>query len=339
MTDAPRVAVILAGGLGTRLRPLTLQTPKGLLPVINRPLLSYELEWLARAGVERVILAVAEHAEVLEAGLGLEFQGMELVYRAEPERLDTAGALQNAAGDLDETFWALNGDLIFDFDPEPMGAAHRAASAVLTIALRQVEDVSAYGLIHRDDAGRVTAFLEKQAEDPTGQNTVNFGLYLMEPAALASVPAGQSYSNEVDLFPGLVASGATVLGYLPEQILYWLDVGRVGMYLKANHDLLGGALPWVTREISPEAKIYGGAIAVLPCDLAATCIVEPGAVVGPYVSMAPGAFVDSDAWVRDCVLHEGARVGRGARLVRVVVAAGQVVPPGHEQTGGVFYCE
>ena len=154
MTPRPEQAVVLVGGLGTRLRPLTYQTPKALLPVVNRPLLSYELEWLGRAGVRQVILAVAYQAEALEAGLGDGAPwGVELVYVPEREALDTAGALKNCAPYLQGRFWALNGDLIFDFDPAPLVAAHVAAEAALTLTLRRVEDISPFGLIQRGRRG------------------------------------------------------------------------------------------------------------------------------------------------------------------------------------------
>ncbi|NLO74073.1 MAG: NDP-sugar synthase [candidate division WS1 bacterium] len=331
----PRVAVILAGGLGTRLRPLTWHLPKGLLPVANRPLLSYELEWLARAGVEQVILAVAEQAEAIEAGLGHECRGMELVYRRESARLDTAGALKNAAGEVGESFWALNGDLIFDFEPAPLVRRHRESGAALTLALRRVEEIAAYGLVRRDESGRVTAFLEKQATDPTGENLVNFGVYLIEPMTLEGVPAGQKYSNERQLFPELVASGATVVGFLPEDIVYWSDVGRLETYLQANHDLLAGALPWLEPEIAATALVGAGAGILSPCALGDQAVIGAGAVLGPYVSVGAQAVIGSGARIVRSVILPGATIGSQAHLEEVVVASGEVVPDGHYQQGGV----
>ena len=339
MSAGPRVAVILAGGRGTRLRPLTLHTPKGLLPVVNRPLLSYELEWLRQAGVERVILAVGELAEALEAGLGAAWQGLELVYRREPEPLDTAGALRFAAGDLTETFWALNGDLIFDLDPAPMVALHRERGTALTLALRQVADAAPFGLIERDERGQVTAFREKVPGGARAGSTVNFGVYLMEPEVLARVPEGEPYSNERQLFPELLAAGVRVLGYLPERAGYWADVGRVETYLQANRDLLAGALPWLTPAVGKPTAISLAAEVLPPCDLAAGVRVREGARVGPYVSAGAGAAIGEGAWVSESILHPCAQVGKGARLRRVVVGSGVEVPAGHEQEGGVIVGE
>ena len=338
MVAPPQQAVILVGGLGTRLRPLTYRLPKALLPVANRPLLSYELEWLRRAGVRQVILAVSYQAETLQAGLGDgSAWGVELVYVPERERLDTAGALKNCAGRLEGRFWALNGDLIYDFDPAPLVAQHEAAGATLSLTLRRVEDISPFGLIQRDERGRVTAFLEKVAVDPTGQNTVNAGIYLMEPAALELAPAGVPYSNETQLFPGLLARGATVLGYLPERMGYWSDVGRLETYLQANRDLLGGALPWVRAGVDAAATVDPGAEVVAPCSLAEGVTVAAGARVGPYVSLGAGVAVGEGARMAESVVLPGAVIGRGASLTQVVVSAGETVPPGHQQEKGVIY--
>lgn len=339
MSTAPRVAVILAGGQGTRLRPLTLHQPKGLLPVVNRPLLSYELEWLRRAGVEQVILAVGDQAEALEAGLGPSYSGVELIYRRESHPLDTAGALRFAARGVEETCWALNGDLIFDLDPEPMVALHRRRQAGLTLALRQVADTAPFGLIETDAEGHVLAFHEKVSGKGSGESTVNFGLYLLEPSLLRRIPEDEPYSNERQFFPELLAAGERVLGYLPEQPGYWADVGRLEAYLQANHDLLDGALPWLTPAVGQPAALAPDAEVLAPCELAPGVQVREGARLGPYVSAGSGVVVGEGACVADSILHPCARVGKGARLSRVVVAQGMRVPAGLEQEGGLIYHE
>lgn len=334
---SPEQAIVLVGGLGTRLRPLTYRMPKALLPVLNRPLLSYELEWLRRAGVRQVILAVSYQAERLEAGLGDGSQwGLELVYVAERERLDTAGALKNCQDHIRGRFWALNGDLIFDFDPRPLVAKHVAEGALLSQTLRRVEDITPFGLIQRDAAGRVTAFLEKVSEDPTGQNTVNAGIYLMEPEILERIPPGVAYSNELDLFPTVLTSGATVLGHLATDMTYWADVGRLETYLQVNRDLLSGALDWVGPAVDSSAHVSGAAL-IPPCHVAGGVSVEAGARVGPHVSLGTGAVVEAGARLTDCVVLPEARIAGRADLESVVVSAGEFVPAGHQQQGGVIY--
>ncbi len=334
----PEQAVILVGGLGTRLRPLTYRTPKALLPVVNRPLISYELEWLRRAGVRQVLLAVGYQADILRGALGQgSAWGLDLAYVEEEEPLDTAGALKNCAARLHGRFWALNGDLIFDFDPAPMVRQHCQKGAVLSLTLRRVEDISPFGLILRDECGQVTGFLEKVSEDPTGQRTVNAGVYLMEPEALESVPPGRPWSNERNLFPGLVASGATVLGFLPETMPYWLDVGRLDTYLQANRDLLSGALPWVRAETAAGASLEPGARIIPPCSLAEGVIVRAGAQVGPFVSLGAGVEVGERARLRETVVLAGAKIGRQAQLSEVVIAPEEAVPPDYQQQGGVVF--
>jgi NDP-sugar pyrophosphorylase family protein len=333
---APEQALILVGGLGTRLRPLTLHQPKALLPVANRPLLSYELEWLRRAGVRQAILAVSYQAQVLREGLDRTDWGLEIVYVEEAERRDTAGAIGNCREYLQGSFWALNGDLIFDFDPHPLVAAHRAQAAAVTLTLRRVEDIRPFGLIQRDAAGRVTAFREKVDRDPTGQNTVNAGIYLLEPEVLDYIPVGISYSNERQLFPELVRAGRVVLGYLPPDMGYWSDVGRVETYLEANRAILGGALSWVTPEVAPDTVIEPGAEITLPCSVAEGVVVRAGAQVGPFVSLGTGVEVGAEAVIRDSVVYPGAGIGPRARLEHSVVAGGETVAPGSHHKGEVI---
>lgn len=334
----PEQAVILVGGLGTRLRPLTYRLPKALLPVVNRPLISFELEWLRRAGVRQVILTVAYQAEELRAGLGEHWPGgLDLVYASEAQPLNTAGALKNAARYVQGRFWALNGDLIFDFDPAPMLSRHRQAEALLTLCLRRVEDISPFGLVECAREGRVRAFREKVQHDPTGQNTVNAGVYLMEPEVLNRVPPGEPYSNERQLFPGLLEEDAPVRGFLPDPMVYWADVGRLDSYLQANHDLLGEALRGVkgsraaSAQVSPQAKI------IPPCSLAEGVIIEDGAQVGPYVSLGPAARVESGACLTESIVYAQAVIAANAVLQDVVVGEGEIVPAGHLQQGG-FIC-
>lgn len=337
---SPEQAIILVGGLGTRLRPLTYHLPKALLPVVNRPLLSFELEWLRRAGVRQVILTVTHQAEALQAALGEgQLWDLELVYVKEEQPLDTAGALKNAARQVQDSFWALNGDLIFDFDPLPMVSRHRQNQALLSLCLRRVEDISPFGLIQCDREGRVTAFREKTEHDPTGQNTVNAGVYLMEPEVLDRVPSGQPYSNERQLFPELLEASAPVWGFRPDPMVYWIDVGRLDSYLQANHDLLGGALPWVRPEHTASAQVSPQAKIVPPCNLAEDVIIEAGARVGPYVSLGPAARVEAGARLAESIVHAQTVIAPNAILENVVVAGGETVPAAHVQREGVICSE
>jgi len=311
-------AVLLVGGLGTRLRPLTNQRPKALMPVLNRPLISYELELLARHGVRDVILAVSHGAAEIEAALGDGAQwGVRLRYVAEVEPLGTGGAIKNVEALIEGPFLAMNGDLVMDVDLGPVMAEHLATGAILTLCLRRVEDISAYGLIRRDEDGWVTEFLEKRPLDETGQNTVNSGVYVMAPEILDHIPAGRDCSNEYELFPSLVETTPGVRGHVPERWGYWNDIGRVGNYLDANQALLDGAVPWVGP--GNDAHVCG------PCLIAEGARIEAGAAVGPHVTIGEGAVVGAGATVQGSVLWPGAQVAADARVSDCVVGGPEEV--------------
>ena len=331
-----RQAVQLAGGRGTRLRPLTYQRPKALLPVLNRPLISYELELLGRYGVAEVILAAGYQAERLRPALGDGSRwGVELRCVQETLPLDTAGAMKNVETLIGGPFFVFNGDLILDVEPNLMAQKHLESGATATILLRQVTDIAHFGLVQRDRDGFVTAFVEKAAHDATGQNTVNAGVYIMLPEVMAEIPAGQAYANETDLFPRLLERGAKLCGYLPDQAGYWNDVGRLETYLQVNRDLLDGRLPWLKLPAAELAQIGAEVQIHEPCCWAKDVAFERGARVGPYVSLDEGVRVGEEAKLEDCVVHARATIGAGANLRSLVVAENEQVPAGHKQAQGV----
>jgi NDP-sugar pyrophosphorylase family protein len=320
-------AVLLVGGLGTRLRPLTYTRPKALVPLLNRPLISYELELLARHGVRDVIMAISYRADQLRAGLGDgERWGVSLRYVEEPEPLGTAGGIKNVQSLIEGPFFALNGDLVMDADLGELARAHLQAGAMLTLCLRPVEDISAFGLIQRDPEGWVTAFLEKVERDETGQNTVNSGVYVMSPEILEHIPAGREYSNEHQLFPGLLEAGERVYGHVPAAWGYWNDIGRLDAYLEANRSLLEGALPGVGRGRAESAALAAGAQIREPCLLDAGARVASSAVVGPWVTLGAAAAVGEGARVSDTILWPRASVGAGARVKSSVIGEAASVP-------------
>jgi mannose-1-phosphate guanylyltransferase len=319
-------AVLLVGGLGTRLRPLTYRLPKALMPVANLPLIAYEIIPLVRAGVRQIIFAMAYKAELLRAHLGDgSAWGAEFIYVEEPERLDTAGAIGNVRDHLTGPFFACNGDMIYDVDLTAFAADHLARAALVTFCLRRTEDIAHFGLIQWDDERRVTAFLEKVPRDETGRNTVNSGFYLMSPEVLDHIPTGRPYSNERDLFPDLLRRGAPVYAHLPERDGYWEDVGRIETYLAANRHILQGALSWFRpQRESPVPE---------SCEIAEAVTLAAGVSIGDNVTLGPGAAVGADcvigdgAVIADSILWPGSRLGRGARVYGSVVA-GATVPEG-----------
>lgn len=320
-------AIVLVGGEGTRLRPLTETTPKPALTLVDRPFLAYMIEWLAGHGVTEVVLACGFLPQVLREALAGEEQraGVSIRYVVEPQPLGTAGAIRFAAdqlGDgLDDRFLALNGDVLTDLDLSALVATHRSAvplpdrtgernSAAATIALHPAEDSSAFGLVHTDEDGAVLEFLEKTGEAVPGE--VNAGMYVLERSVLDLIPPGGAVSIEREVFPRLVGQG--LHGVLLDG--YWVDIGTPERYLAASWDILEGR---VTTRVEPS----GPGVLVDP-----DAEVDPGATIGPRAVVGPSCRVAAGATVAASVLLAGSAVGEGARVESSILAPGAEVAPG-----------
>jgi mannose-1-phosphate guanylyltransferase len=333
-SSEPDTAVLLVGGLGTRLRPLTEVVPKPLVPVANRPLVWYPIEMLRQGGIRKLTLACGYRTDRLREGLQ-HVVGDDTSVRVveEKELLGTAGGVRNAAQGVSSTFIAMNGDQIVGLDVPALLAAHRAHEAAVTLVLRPVADISPYGLVLCDGEGRVTGFREKVDRDPTGRNLINAGIYVFEPQVLEAIPEGQVYSNEYDLFPRLVAEGERVYAHLAAREAYWADVGTPANYLAANDALLGGALPWAPPVLSESAEVAADAEVVRPVSLAAGCRIASGARVGPGTSVGEDARIGAGAEVRRSIIWPDAEIGEGAQLDQMIVGPGHIVPPGMRAAG------
>jgi mannose-1-phosphate guanylyltransferase len=299
-------AVVLVGGEGTRLRPLTDNVPKPAITLVDRPFLAYMVEWLGSHGVDEVVLACGFLPDRLREALGDgEHEGVKLTYVTEPERRGTAGAIRFAAealgDDLDDRFFALNGDLL---------RFHEERSARATIGLHEVDDASAYGLVGRDAAGAVLSFSEKNGVVAPGE--VNAGAYVLERSVLDLIPAGRNVSIETEVFPRLVGEG---LCALPVDG-YWMDIGTHERYLQATWDILEGRVASGVRPTAPGLFLGEG------------CAVSDSARVGPRAVVSAGCEVGAEAEVSSSVLLDSATVGAGARVVGSVLAAGAVVEAG-----------
>lgn len=335
-------AVILAGGLGTRLRPLTLHRPKPVVPLLNVPFLRYQLGLLGAYGVRDVILSVSHLPEVIRAVMAeAPLGGVRLREAVETEPLGTAGGVRNAADLLDGRVVVLNGDILTDLDLGAMLGLHAARRAAATIALTPVENPTAYGLVELEDGGRVRRFLEKPGWDEVTTDTINAGVYVLERELLELIPKGQPCSIEREFFPLLLERGTPVYGFV--QRGYWLDIGTPAKYLQAQQDLLAGQLrapvaPEGRRAaegwIHPTATLAEGARLRGPVVVGARCRIDTDAVVGPGAVLGPGCRVGRGAHVEQAVLWEDVDVGEGARLTGCVVGLGAVigahawVPPG-----------
>ncbi|WP_440067487.1 sugar phosphate nucleotidyltransferase [Streptosporangium sp. OZ121] len=334
-------AILLVGGRGTRLRPMTLGTPKPLLPTAGVPFLAHQLAKARAFGVRRIVFATSYRAEMFSEAFGDgEAFGLSLEYMTEEVPLGTGGAIRNAAEALtcgpDAPVLVLNGDILSGHDIGEQVAAHVARKAAVTLHLTEVEDPSRFGCVPTDEDGRVTAFLEKTPTPVT--NRINAGCYVFTRSVIDTIPAGEVVSVERETFPGLIEDGSLVLGYADAS--YWLDVGTPAAFVKGSRDLVLGrlaspALPGPTGDflalpgamISPAAKVSGGSV------IGARAIVESEAQISGSV-LGDDCVVHSGAVVVDSVVGIGARVNAGAVLRDVVLGDGAVVGSGNELIAG-----
>jgi NDP-sugar pyrophosphorylase family protein len=324
-------AVILAGGEGTRLRPLTLSIPKPVAPVVDRPFLRHQLDLLAGAGVSEVVFSVAYRPEQVEAvfGDGTGF-GVRIRYAVESTPLGTGGAVKNAEPLLDERTIVLNGDILTDLDLAAVVARHEGDGASATIVLAPVPNPAAYGLVETDLDGRVLRFVEKPQADQIRTNTINAGIYILETRVLELMPPAVKYSIERGFFPALLERGDRVLGPVHEG--YWIDIGTPEKYLQVHRDILARRFPvdldgepraggWIHED----AIVAKQAILEAPFYVGPGCHVEPGAHLGPDAVLVADVAVAPGARVRDSVIWRGAGVGPDAEVAGSLVGPGVVL--------------
>jgi mannose-1-phosphate guanylyltransferase len=322
-------ALILAGGEGTRLRPLTSTIPKPVVPLVDRPFISYMLEWLRGHGVEDVILGCGFMADAVRSVLGDGAQlGIRLRYLEEPEPLGTGGALKFAEELLEERFFMLNGDVLADLDLSAQLEQHERTGARATLALYPVDDPSAYGLVRCNPDGSVREFIEKPGLDEIDTNLINAGAYILERDILDDMPpAGTNVSIEREVFPRLVAAG--LYGYVANG--YWLDIGTPERYLKATYDILEGkVVTEVGRQLDARGMslVDGASIegrVVPPALLAAGCKVAPRALVGDRSVLGEGVSIWERARVESSVLLEGVCVGADSTISSSILGRGVTI--------------
>lgn len=324
-------ALILAGGAGTRLRPLTYTVPKPVLPLAGRPLTAYTIDWLERHGVTDVVVACGFLAEGMRAALA-GLSGLRLRYVEEPEPRGTAGAIRFAEEQLGDRFFVLNGDVLMDLDLSALTEHHSRTGARATIALHPVPNPSAYGLVRRLKDGEITGFLEKPERSQIDTDEVNAGAYLLERSVLEAIPSDRAVSIEREVFPRLIGEG--LFGLRLEG--YWLDIGTPERFLQATEDILERRLHSVTGErldegglvVEQGAEISSGASIEPPAVIGVGSQIEAEArIVGP-VAIGPDSLVGAGAKLSGSVLFEGCRIGAGATVGRAILAAGVEVADG-----------
>ncbi|MDQ1381912.1 MAG: mannose-phosphate guanylyltransferase [Actinomycetota bacterium] len=333
-------AVVLVGGEGTRLRPLTYTTPKPLLSIANQPHLERQLTWLAAHGVDEVVLSMgylpdAFHQHFADDGSGRDvFGDVVLRYAIEKEPLGTAGAIGFAAAGIDERIIVCNGDVLTSLDLDAMVRFHDENGAEATISLTRVDDPSAFGVVPTQADGGVIAFVEKPAPGKAPSNWINAGTYVLEPAFLQRIPPRLNVSVERETFPRMLAEPGLLFGYQSDA--YWLDIGTPQKYLEAHADALAGRLSNPpapgAREASPGVWIQGGATIEPDAQIEAPVLIGDGARIEADARVrasvvGPGAVVESRAEVDGAVLQSGARVSHGSSVRDSVVGADAVLKP------------
>jgi mannose-1-phosphate guanylyltransferase len=325
-------AIVLVGGLGTRLRPLTHHRPKQMLPIVNRPMIEHVVGHLVDHGVDDVVLSLGYQPDGFrDAYPDGRCAGATLHYAIEPEPLDTAGAIRFAACDagIDERFLVLNGDVLTDLDVTAFLAFHESRRAEGTISLHRVDEPSRYGVVPTDDAGRVLAFVEKPPPGEAPTDLINAGTYVLEPSVIDRIPEGRPASVERETFPAMVADRSL---YALDDACYWIDTGTPGEYIQAQLDLIDGVRGAPADGIHPESEVAGDA-AVRRSVVGAGAVVDAGARLEASV-LLPGVRVCAGAVVEGSVVGEGAVVEQGAHVVRgSMVGDGEVVEAGSHLDG------
>ena len=332
-------AVILVGGEGTRLKPLTCNMPKAMVPILNRPFMEYLLRYLEKHGVTDVILAMGYNPDPIQRYLGDGTQfGVRLTYLVEDSPLGTAGAVKNAELLLDGPFIVFNGDILTEIDLTAMMKRHQEVRSKVSIALTSVDNPTIYGVVETDACAMVQRLVEKPSWDKVATNMINAGIYILEPEVLAHIPPSTHSMFEHQLFPQLLEMGEPILGYPSD--CYWLDIGTPEKYLQAHHDILSrwGNADVKTEgdsQIHPAALIKGPVLIGEECVISAGVRVEGPAVLGQRCKIGEGASVQGavvwhdsqigeEAVLRDCIVCSHSYLQRGCHIIEGCVIGDNV---------------
>lgn len=322
-------AVVMAGGQGTRLRPLTSNQPKPMVPVVNKPTAQHILELLSRHGIRDVVMTVAFMPQLMQNyfGDGSSF-GMHIEYSVEENPLGTAGSVKNAQSALDDTFIVISGDALTDFDLQAIIGFHREREALVTIALKSVDNPLEFGVVIVDEDGRIERFLEKPGWGQVFSDTINTGIYVLEPQVLDHVPEGESFDFSHQLFPRLHDQHKPLYGMLCEG--YWQDIGSLSQFLQANRDALDGKVRLQLPGVRLRGNVWVGQGAdfesldavIGPAVIGNYARIAPDAAVGAYTVLGNNVVVRGGASISDSVIGEGSYLGKGSRVHGAVIGSG-----------------
>ena len=312
-------AILLAGGKGTRLRPLTIHTPKPIVPIFDRPFLQFQLDLLKQVPeIDEVILSLNYQPRRIEEIFGDGGDtGLSLKYVVEPAPLGTAGAVRYAGESLRESVVVFNGDVMTQVDLGAVIALHRERRAKATIVLTPVDNPRAYGLVETDANSNIRRFLEKPDEDQITCDTINAGIYILEPDTFDRIPADTPWSIERSFFPSLIERGETFVAYVYRG--YWIDIGTPEKYVQVHHDIMDGryqAAPFAGTNngicVAPTARVETGARLEAPCFIDAETVIKAGATIGPYSVIGRHCYVEEHASVDGSVVWADTRIGQEA---------------------------
>lgn len=317
-------SIILAGGKGTRLRPLTVYTPKPIVPFVNRPFLLYQIEILKSAGITDITLSLNYQPNKIEhlLGTGLEF-GVNLRYVTEPSPMGTGGAYKYASQNERETTIVFNGDILTDIDITEVIKFHKEKKAEATIVLTPVENPSAYGLVETDEAGKVLRFLEKPKDEELNTLTttnINAGIYILEPEVLDLIPEEENYSFEYNVFPALLENKKPFYAYILDN-RYWRDIGTTQSYLQGHHDFLSGKIKDFeidrinNSDIATAAKIDKNSI------IGNDCVIKPNVEVINSV-IGEGVHIEEKALIENSVVWAHTRINTSAEIKNAIIGKG-----------------
>lgn len=326
-------AIIIAGGLGTRLRPLTYEIPKPIIPMANKPFVFHQIELLKKFGITEIILNLHYLSDNIK-NLFAELKdiGVKIYYSIEKEPLGTAGAVKNAEQFFDKgPMVVFNGDILTDINLEKLIDYHKKKKATVTLALKEVPDPTSYGLVITDKNGKVQRFMEKPSWDQVTAKTINAGVYVVDPKIFKKVPAGKPFSFERQLYPLLLEEGAGIFGHVTDA--YWMDIGDPSKYLQAHIDILAGDVMvnipgnkissnvWVEDEvnISESAKVRGPALLGSHSTIAENADLHESVVIGEGVEVGKGTHL------KDCVILRGTIIGENVSIEHSIIGEHSII--------------
>ncbi len=336
-------ALLLVGGQGTRLRPLTIHAPKSIVPIFNRPFLHYQLDLIKQVPeIDEVILSLNYQPRRIEEVFGDgTASGIRIKYVVEPTPLGTAGAVRYAARGVEDTIVVFNGDVLTQVDLGALIDFHRERRSRATIVLTPVENPAAYGLVETDADSNIVRFLEKPKLEEITCNTINAGIYVLEPATFDRIPENVAWSIERSFFPSFIERRETFLASIYRD--YWIDIGTPDKYMKVHRDIMDGrySMPPFNREpglawVSPGARVDPSVRLEGPLFIDEGCVLKAGARIGPYTVLGRHSHVDEDANISGAIIWPESHIAREVQLLDTIIGRAGEIGRNAELHGGVL---